>query len=92
MMSTFTVIDICRALGYEPVPPLIWQIGAAVRDDYAGIVGALPMKGLRQKTSGLGSHCFALYPPEYRPRAASLIRAMLVDAHAAAIAQLHLFD
>ena len=87
----FTTIDVIRGLGYEPAAPLSGEIGAVVRDTYAGVYGAPPIKTLRPKTRGPGSHCFACYPEEFRPLATRVARAILRAAHAAAAAQPSLF-
>ena len=50
-----------------PDKHLAWAIGNLVRDAYWKQYGTLPEKGLRDKTSGKGSHCFALYPDEFLP-------------------------
>lgn len=43
----------------------MWRVGNAVRDRWCADPrsnGRLPEKQLRQKGSGSGSHCFAVYP------------------------------
>jgi hypothetical protein len=88
----FTIIQECRRQGYEPTPRVAWELGAAVRDGYVIVYGSPPIKALRGKTHGTGSHCFALYPDEFRPIAAEIIRALLVADRAAALAQPSLFE
>lgn len=69
-----TIIDVMRELRVEPVPELTWSIGAAVRDYYERLHGRAPEKELRTKTCGAGSHCFAIYPQDMRPKIVSIIR------------------
>lgn len=76
-----TVPEVFRALGFEPVPEATWAVGAAVREAWRAETGALPPKALRPKTGGGGSHCFAVYPPDWQPRIAEFVR-----AHASAAA------
>lgn len=57
-----TVVDVCRELKIEPLPKLTWPVGARVRDFYEYMYGRPPLKKLRTKTIGKGSHCFAVYP------------------------------
>lgn len=63
-----TVVDVFKSLGLEPTPEQTWAVGAAVRALYEERFGHLPHKELRRKTSGSGSHCFAVYPEEMRPQ------------------------
>jgi len=88
----FTTIQECRYQGALPTQRVAWLIGAKVRDAYVDTYGTLPPKALRQKTTGPGSHCFALYPDEFRPIAARIIRAILVAEAAAVAAQPPLFE
>lgn len=74
-----TVIDVIRAMGIEPTPELCWSVGDKVRDLYEREVGHLPVKVLRQKTYDKGSHCFAAYPEEWRPRVQEIIRSMQTE-------------
>ena len=66
MSSKTTVPDRIRALGLEQGTQtgkeLAWKAGAAVREAWRELTGEYPPKGNRPKTSGHGSHCFALYP------------------------------
>lgn len=85
--SGFTVIDLIRAHGCEPEPRVSWPIGTAVREAYRARTGELPVKALRSKTSGPGSHCFAVYPETFRAEATDLVRALLESTAAARAAQ-----
>jgi len=62
---SITVISVCRKFGIEPTPNLTWPVGAAIRERYESAFGCLPPKELRTKTSGAGSHCFAIYPDDW---------------------------
>lgn len=75
-----TVIDVFRELGLEPVPSATWAVGAAVRDEFYSRFGMLPQKALRPKTDGPGSHCFAVYPEEWRPIIEEKARSIAVEA------------
>lgn len=76
MQSTgwLTIPDVFRLLGYEPVPADTWAAGAAMREAYRGVTGEYPVKALRPKTSGPGSHCFALYPPDWLPKMKEVVK------------------
>ena len=61
-----TVIDVMRSMNVEITPDLSWSVGAAVRERWRMTHDdELPKKRLRSKTSGGGSHCFAVYPLEW---------------------------
>ena len=60
-----TIIDRIVACGVETSKHERWSLGEAVRQRYEEIFGQPPIKGLRPKTSGSGSHCFALYPHHF---------------------------
>lgn len=62
-----TVPEICRALRLEPHRRVTVPVGAKARDEYERRYHAEPPKGLRRKTSGSGTHCFAIYPDEMVP-------------------------
>jgi hypothetical protein len=82
-----TVIDVFRRLRLTPIKEETWAVGAAVRDRYQEITGSLPVKDNRPKTSGLGTHCFALYPESFEPIIVDVIGRMKI----AKAAQLDLF-
>ena len=65
-IAGITIIDVCRDLDVEPYNEMTWSVGNIVRDYYEARYGALPEKDLRTKTSGGGSHCFAVYPEHMR--------------------------
>jgi hypothetical protein len=70
----FTVVDVFRDLGFEPVPDDTWQAGAMMRDLYTDYVDEPPALELRSKTNGHGTHCFAVYPPGWREKAEEVVR------------------
>ena len=51
-----------------------WHIGKVVAARWAAVMKRQPVKDLRRKKAGLGSHCFALYPPSWFPIFAAAIR------------------
>ena len=57
-----------------------WAVGTRMQHIYAMEFGCQPPKDNRPKTSGSGSHCFALYPASYLPIIEAEIRK--VDAEA----------
>lgn len=61
----FDVRDVLRKLGVEVQPDISWRVGAALRDRYQEDNDRLPIKELRRKTAGGGTHCFAVYPAEF---------------------------
>lgn len=71
-----TVIDVFNDLGFEPIPEDTWSVGAAARNLYEEIVGQPPPLELRKKTTGSGSHCFAVYPSSWRPRLESIVKSV----------------
>jgi hypothetical protein len=71
---SITIIDVMRELGIEPTNDLAWRVGALARAAYEWQYGVVPPKHLRPKTHDGGSHCFALYPEEMRPRIVLIIR------------------
>ncbi len=74
MSDKITIIDVAREMGIEINPELTWAVGAIVRDEYIAEYGESPIKDLRKKTHGAGSHCFAVYPAWWKDRIASHYR------------------
>ena len=62
----YTVIEIMLELGVEPEKKVSWMLGNAVREKWKEKTGSSPEYALRPKTSGNGSHCFAVYPGWFR--------------------------
>jgi hypothetical protein len=75
-----TVIEVMREMGIEPTNELSWRVGAAARDAYVWQFGHEPPKDIRPKTHDRGSHCFALYPTEMKPRLKLIIRGYMTEA------------
>lgn len=75
LANHITVIDVLRELRIEPNPKLTWSIGQQVMRRFAKRYGRQPVKDLRKKTYTEGVHCFALYPPEFKPEIVAAIRA-----------------
>ena len=86
-----SVIVRVRALGYEPEKRLDWAVGAAAREEYASATEDLPVKELRVKTSGKGSHCMAVYPDWFIPRLDEIVREIAVSIESVDAAQGNLF-
>lgn len=89
----FTVIDRIEALGIQPEKKFDWAAGRMVRDRFEALYDRPPIKELCGKTSiaANGQHCFAIYPPEFRRDADSIILKLATEVSAAAIAQQSLF-
>lgn len=62
-----TIIDVARSMGVEMSKEVSWEVGTACANKYREIYGTQPMKDLRTKTSGGGTHCFAIYPQTFVP-------------------------
>ena len=69
-----TVHDVARAMDLELNDEMAWSIGALVAKAWQWQSGTPPLKDLRTKKAGTGSHCFALYPPAFRGRIELIIR------------------
>jgi hypothetical protein len=86
-----TVVDVIRELKLHPSNELCWEAGAKVREFYISRYNKLPEKALRTKTSGPGSHMFAVYPPSMRNDIIRIIRECVSETehsdHSPAIAQ-----
>ena len=87
-----SVVDRVRALGLEVHKSLTWPAGDAVRDEWGRRHGRLPEKALRRKASGTGSHCFAIYPPEFRDEMDRIIREVSDEVESEAAKQFDLFQ
>lgn len=60
-----TVIQVFEAMGINPTPDQSWSVGSRIATAYRRTTGKEPEKELRQKTSGGGSHMFAVYPTSW---------------------------
>ena len=88
MKDWITVPQVARAMGVELDNRVSWAVGTEVANIYADRVGAQPSKDLRPKSSGAGSHCFAVYPPAW----ATTIRSVITSHLDAARNQGDLFE
>jgi hypothetical protein len=79
-MGEITVVDVIRDMGVEVTNELTWSVGARMREMWRDEHGDLPEKGLRPKTAGPGSHCFAVYPEHWRQRIVAVVRQHVVFA------------
>ena len=70
-----TIIDVCRSFQITITRHDAWEIGPKVRDAYHESIGEPPLKALRPKTYGKGSHFFAVYPLEFRPYIVEIVLA-----------------
>lgn len=74
-----TVHDVARAMGVELTNEQAWAAGKAMEKQWSWAVGTPPIKDNRVKKIGVGSHCFAHYPPtdEWRERIQRKINAVI---------------
>jgi len=68
-----TVIDCFRERGVETEKEKTWSVGVKAQHRYRQTYGCEPPKDLRTKTCGVGVHCFAIYPLEFKPTIMQLI-------------------
>jgi len=59
-------MQVFRSLGIDPEPRLSWSVGSRIATMYKERYGDQPPKDNRPKTSGAGTHCFAIYPDDWR--------------------------
>lgn len=69
-----TVHDVARANGVDLDDETAWSLGARIATAWEWQTGTSPLKDLRTKKNGGGSHCFALYPPAFAERMWLIIR------------------
>lgn len=62
-----TVPEVARSMGAVLDSRQAWSVGSAIAAEYHKRCGMQPPKALRPKTSGSGTHCFAVYPPHWGP-------------------------
>jgi hypothetical protein len=74
-----TVIDIARQATPELTNEQAWSVGAQAADLFEEEYGHPPTKDLRTKTSGTGSHCFAVYPPPFHEKIKLLLRGLKAE-------------
>jgi hypothetical protein len=85
--SYITVMQVFNAMGIKPDKSTSWSVGSMIASEFANEFGHQPPKDNRPKTSGSGTHCFALYPRSWEPR----IRAVIAKHVTAQSAQGGLF-
>lgn len=71
-----TVHDVATGMGLELSNDQAWIAGAALAKRWSDIMGTLPLKDLRTKKSGAGSHCFAIYPPHWSGHIEAVVRSV----------------
>ncbi len=59
----------------EPDKESTWSVGLKARNLWVKNHHSEPPKELRKKTCGIGVHCFAIYPVEFKPAIVDLIKA-----------------
>lgn len=69
-----SIHDVARDMNLVLDDRQAWKAGSLVESGWKWAVGTPPVKDLRRKKSGTGSHCFALYPPQWRERIERAIR------------------
>ena len=67
--------QVARAMNVDLQPREAWSVGSMIASMYQTRVGHLPTKALRPKTTGAGSHCFAIYPPSWENEIRAAIEA-----------------
>ena len=68
-----TIIQVAKSIGVELDNATAWSIGSEMASAYANEFGEQPPKELRPKTSGGGTHCFAVYPTSWKSKIISAI-------------------
>lgn len=74
MKNRITVLQVAKSMGVVLDNPTAWSIGSAMAAKYVLEFNEPPPKDNRPKTSGSGSHCFALYPSTWAPRIRDAIK------------------
>ena len=69
-----TIHDVAASMGLALTDEQAWEIGAAIANAYNAVERTRPIKELRPKKRGQGSHCFATYPPSWVPYIQAAIR------------------
>ena len=80
--------DVAERLGVQLTNGQAWEVGQTVARRWADCVGRQPRKDLRTKKNGAGSHCFAVYPPEW----ATVLEGVIKAVQPALRGQRDLFD
>lgn len=80
MSDWISIHDVAERLGVVLTNEQAWEIGASTANAYEAAMGDRPVKDLRPKKTGPGSHCFAIYPPTWAPVLERAIRAAGAEA------------
>lgn len=83
-----TIIQVAQSIGVNLDKATAWSIGSEMASVYVNEFGQQPPKELRPKTSGGGTHCFAVYPASWKARIVKAIRSRELIAKS----QKNLFD
>lgn len=75
------VHEVADGMGLVLTDDQATAVGSAVQRRWQHNTGTPPVKELRPKKNGPGSHCFGIYPPPYHPLIEDLIRAMDPDTN-----------
>jgi hypothetical protein len=67
-MNRITIIQVAKSMGLELDNATAWSVGSEMAQKYMEEFAEQPPKELRPKTSGAGSHCFAVYPSTWEGR------------------------
>ena len=73
-----TVMQVFDAMNIKPDRRLSWSVGSIVANKFRDIHGHQPPKDNRPKTSGGGSHCFALYHRDWIPYITDVIKVYVI--------------
>jgi hypothetical protein len=80
VVAGITVPGVCKAMGVEPHPRLMWTVGLVTQNKFRTAYGRQPPKDNRQKTYTEGVHCYAIYPEHFRPIIEAAIKAYGTEA------------
>jgi hypothetical protein len=83
-----TIIQVAKSIGVDLDNSTAWSIGSEMAAAYVDAFGEQPPKELRPKTSGSGTHCFAVYPYSWRAKIIDSIKSRQLIAKS----QKNLFD
>lgn len=75
-----TVMQVFQMLGINPDRSQSWAVGSRCARQYLKDYGKWPRKENRPKTTGAGSHCFAIYPKTWQARITNTIKRVCGDA------------
>jgi len=85
-----SIHSVSRDLQVELSNEQAWEVGKQMAAAWVRIMKRPPVKDLRTKKAGAGSHCFALYPPSWQPMFEAAIR--VIQAQAARQGQFELWN